>query len=96
MITTFETYILRSENNELAKLKDKIRKQHEVLTRENERLARKLEQILRIQGKNPNDYIVIEETNNLPKIETVQTQAVHPNYVSSFIILKYNMNHSLI
>ena len=72
---------LRTENSELARLKDKIRKQHEVLTKENERLARKLEQVLRIQGKEPAEYIVVEEaTTNLPKIEASNA---HPNYVIS-------------
>jgi hypothetical protein len=71
---------------ELARLKDKIRKQHEVLIKENEKLARQLEKVLRTQGKEPGDYIVIEEAaTNLPKIEThsYSSNNKHPNYVIS-------------
>jgi hypothetical protein len=41
---------------------------------------------LRTQGKEPGDYIVIEEAaTNLPKIEThsYSSNNIHPNYVIS-------------
>ena len=65
----------RSENSQLEKFREKVRKQHEILTRENEKLARKLEQVLRSQGNSSNivqkastDF-VIDEIKTLPKIE---------------------------
>jgi hypothetical protein len=53
----------------LEKFREKIRQQHEILTRENEKLARKLEQVLRTQGQpstgaanNTNsEYLVVED-----------------------------------
>ena len=75
----------RSENSQLEKFREKIRKQHEQLTKENEKLARQLEQVLRKQGKEPNEYVLVEESaTNLPKIET------HNNYVNIIDYLKIN------
>ena len=63
-------FLKRSENSQLEKFREKIRKQHEILTRENEKLARKLEQVLRSQGhqpsnvitQHPTEYIILEDT----------------------------------
>ena len=69
----------RSENSQLEKFREKIRKQHEILTRENEKLARKLEQVLRAQGHTVNvttsqpQYIIVDDSN-LEKV----TQQYYP------------------
>ena len=67
-----ENKTLKSENSQLEKFREKIRQQHEILTRENEKLARKLDQVLRTQGQpsiigntnaaNP-EYVVVEDPN---------------------------------
>ena len=70
--------IKRSENSQLEKFREKIRRQHEILTRENEKLARKLEQVLRSQGhqpsniitQHPTEYIILEDTPPSPHIES--------------------------
>jgi hypothetical protein len=69
--------IFRSENSQLEKFREKIRKQHEILTRENEKLARKLEQVLRSQGHQPSnvitqhpaEYIILEDTPPSPSVD---------------------------
>ena len=60
-----------------------MRKQHEILTRENEKLARKLEQVLRAQGNSSNiiqkqttDFVIDEQLKTLPKIEKTSTDQV--------------------
>ena len=82
----FVTWIVnRSENSQLEKFREKVRKQHEILTRENEKLARKLEQVLRAQGANSNiitkqttEFVIDEQVKTLPKIEK-QTNGSSPN-----------------
>ena len=63
-----------------------MRKQHEILTRENEKLARKLEQVLRSQGNSSNivqkqstDFVIDEPNKTLPKIDP--KTANNNNYV---------------
>ncbi len=68
-----------------------MRKQHEILTRENEKLARKLEQVLRAQGANSNiitkqstEFLIDEPINvvankTLPKIEKQGTNNTNTN-----------------
>jgi len=64
----------------LEKFREKVRKQHEILTRENEKLARKLEQVLRAQGnsssivqKQATDFVIDEPIKTLPKIDPKNT-----------------------
>ena len=51
----------------MEKFRERIRKQHEILTRENEKLARKLDQLLRAQGQSnaiveqPVDYVIVSD-----------------------------------
>ena len=53
------------------------------MTKANEKLARQLEKVLRQQGKEPTEYIVVEEpATNLPKIEINNGT---PTYVNSII-----------
>lgn len=65
-----------------------MRKQHEILTRENEKLARKLEQLMRAQGSsgdatgNDPAAIILDDTaqptilKTLPKIEKQASYSV--------------------